>query len=151
MPELIVSHATSVLQMNNTNVGVVGVPPPHNHLRRDAQEVYNFSQRCLTIYRREIFTDPVFRGHGRKLEHIKTSFAQGERSLRKYNFSINTKGYEQLGFSGPVDTSTIFNDRLISFQSGERVGKKIIKCCGFVCQKKLKISEWSSHTETKSI
>ncbi|MCX8958770.1 hypothetical protein EHW66_13210 [Erwinia psidii] len=123
MPAVTLSNFNSVLQTNNPNVATTEGPLLQQPFVRNIREVYNVPGECLTVNQNETSTDPIVHRRGKKLEHIKTSFSNGIKSLKKYNISINTKGYEQLGPSGLNEMSKAIDNRSILFERGSWVGK----------------------------
>lgn len=99
-------------------------PPVAENFAQNIKQVNNIDTPCITIAHKGKAYDPIAHGRGRKLESIKTSFANNIKSLRKYNISINTEYYNKVGPSGRNETQKALDEGFISFVSGDWVNKK---------------------------
>ncbi len=107
----------------NQLIHTVDTSSPHlSNISREIRNIRNTDNHCVTVAHMDKSYDPISHGRGRKLESIKTSFKNNIRSLKKYNISINTKAYTQLGPSGQKEKA--IDERYLSFENGSWVGKK---------------------------
>lgn len=120
MPSLSTMPASSVslIPVNSAN----HLEPHVNHtssIARDIRSIRNIADReCVTLAENNKIYPPIGRGHGKKLETLKTNF-DFERVdlLRKYVVSIDTKAYTQHGFgeSGIKEIKKAMDTRAITF------------------------------------
>lgn len=115
----------SLPQNSNQPIHTVDSSFPHpSNISQDIISIRNTDIHCVNISHMDKSYDPVSHSRGRKLESIKTSFKNNIKSLKKYNISINTQAYTQLGPSGQKEIEKAIDERYLSFENGSWVGKK---------------------------
>lgn len=115
----------SLPQALNQPLHTIDSASPHlSSISRDIRSIRNTDTHCVTVSHMDKSYDPISHGRGRKLESIKTSFKDGIKSLKKYNISINTETYTQLGPSGQKEIEKAIDERYLSFENGSWIGKK---------------------------
>lgn len=122
---LSVSSNYSLPRNLNQSMHTVDSASPHlSDMSRKIRSIRNTGTHCVAIAHMDKSYDPISHGRGRKMESIKTSFKNNIKSLRKYNISINTETYTQLGPSGQKEIEKAIIERYLSFENGSWTGKK---------------------------
>lgn len=123
----VVQNSQIILSGQRTNAETASsqwIVRPLDTLTSNIRNIRNADATCIRITHKDKSYDPIRHGSGRKLESIKSSFDRRVKSLSKYNISINTETYNQIGPSGKEEKKKAIEEGYLSFASGFWVGKK---------------------------
>ncbi|WP_224552693.1 polysaccharide lyase [Pectobacterium versatile] len=98
--------------------------PPLSNISRDIRSIRNTDTHCVTVSHLDKSYGSISHGRGRKIQSVKIHVKDNLKSLKKYNVSINTKYYTQVGPSGQKEIEKAINKGNLFFENGSQIGKK---------------------------